>query len=50
MAKSWIAALLTLPLALGLIGLLACTSVSVPGRGEREVGPTLHRTGLMLTP
>jgi hypothetical protein len=68
MGKSWIFALLTLTIALGLIGLLAYTSESVhhtaePAPGiterararsvsgpvEREMGPTLHRNGLMLT-
>ncbi|MGH7384184.1 MAG: hypothetical protein ACREKG_03310 [Candidatus Rokuibacteriota bacterium] len=67
MGKSWIFALLTLTIALGLIGLLTYTSESVhrvaepapltggarpevaPARGEREIGPVLHRNGLMLT-
>ncbi|HSL50389.1 MAG TPA: hypothetical protein VK878_15080 [Candidatus Deferrimicrobiaceae bacterium] len=56
MGKSWIFALLTLTIALGLIGLLAYTSESVhhtaepaPAITEREMGPTLHRNGLMLT-
>lgn len=68
MGKSWIFALLTLAMALGLIGLLAYTSESVHRVGEpartitevprprvtpvpveREIGPTLHGTGLMLT-
>lgn len=68
MGKSWIFALLTLTIALGLIGLLAYTSESVhhvaepprtvtdvapphatPAPAEREMGPTFHGTGLMLT-
>ncbi|MGH7403988.1 MAG: hypothetical protein ACREKQ_16285 [Candidatus Rokuibacteriota bacterium] len=68
MGKSWILSLLTLTIALGLIGLLAYTSESVhrvaapasrlteeapptvaPARGEAEIGPILHRNGLMLT-
>lgn len=68
MGKSWIFTLVTLTIALGLIGLLAYTSESVhqvaepaprlterarpklaPARGDREIGPMLHRNGLMLT-
>ncbi|HEY7436739.1 MAG TPA: hypothetical protein VIE41_16485 [Methylomirabilota bacterium] len=68
MGKSWMVSLLTLAIALGLIGLLAYTSESVhhvaypartvtdvarpratPAPAEREMGPTLHGTGLMLT-
>ena len=56
MAKRWIFTGLTVAMALGLIGLLAYTSESVhhtaepaPAITEREMGPTLHRNGLMLT-
>jgi hypothetical protein len=68
MGKTWLFGLLTLPIALGLIGLLAYTSESVhevaaPGPAiteaarprivtaptEREVGPILHATGLLLS-
>ncbi|MEX2223750.1 MAG: hypothetical protein WEG40_18325 [Candidatus Rokuibacteriota bacterium] len=68
MGKSFVFAVLTLTIALGLIGLLAYTSESVhhtaspapaitevarpritPLPVEREIGPTLHGTGLMLT-
>jgi hypothetical protein len=54
MSKSWIFSLLTLTIALGLIGLLAYTSESVhhaagPAPAERESGPTFDRNGLLLT-
>jgi hypothetical protein len=66
LGKRWIF-LLTVALALGLIGLLAYTSESVhhvepprtitevprpriaPVPVEREIGPTVNGTGLMLT-
>lgn len=67
MGKRWIF-VLTVALALGLIGLLAYTSESVhrvaqpprtitevprpriaPAPVEREMGPTVNGTGLMLT-
>ncbi len=57
--KSWMCALVTLSIVIGMIGLLAFTgepvhhvteSVSVaPTAGEPETGPMIQANGLMLT-
>jgi hypothetical protein len=56
MSKNGIFALLTLTLALGLIALLAFTGETVhriakpvSASLDHEMGPTLHRNGLLLT-